>query len=81
MSQCTNCQHLQADVQRLEAEVKRLQAEVLRLKRIIDAAEALCALVATEANVILSTNQPKGVWAYNKGKKEAADRISAALYY
>lgn len=81
MSQCTNCQHLQAEINRLEIEVQKLQKEVLRLKRIIDSAEALCALVEAEASTILATNQPKGVWAYNKGKKESADRISQALYY
>lgn len=81
MNQCTNCSHLQTEVNRLEAENQRLRNEILRLKRIIDSAKVLCATVATEANVILSTNSPRGVWAYNKGKKEAADRINVALYY
>lgn len=65
----------------MEAENQRLRNEILRLKRIIDSAEALCATVATEANCVLSINSPRGVWAYNKGKREATDRISVALYY
>lgn len=81
MSECTNCPRLQAEINRLEAENNRLQNEIIRLKRIIDSAGALCALVEAEADIVLSGNQPRGVWAYNKGKQEAAGRIAPALYY
>lgn len=81
MSDCSNCLILQSEVDRLEIENQKLQREIFRLRKIIDRAESESAMVATEANVILSTSQPKGVWAYNKGKKESADRIGQTLYY
>lgn len=81
MSECVNCPRLQAEITRLENENQRLRFEVVRLKRIIDNAGALCAMVETEANAVLATNSPKGIWAWNKGKREAANRISPTLYY
>ena len=81
MADCTNCLHLQAQVTRLEVENQKLRYEVTRLKRIIDNAGAFCAMVSTEAAAILSQSTPKGVWAWNKGKREAADRISVTLNY
>lgn len=66
--QCTSCAGKDAIIQ-------RQQQEILRLQRIIEHAKGVCVTVASSADEVLGTHQPRGVWSYAKGQLQAAHDI------
>lgn len=72
MSDCQNCLALQAEIIRLQAENVRLTQEIIRLSHIIATAKSACVRIASSADEVMSTHQPRAKWAYAQAAKTSA---------
>ena len=89
MADCTNCTHLQAQVNRLDAENSALRLRVTRMenglsraraviehqKRQLDLARTTCLQYIQKAEEAMRVHLPRGTWALWKGRAEAAREI------
>jgi hypothetical protein len=85
---CTNCAHLQAQVDRFQAElaaamreIERLRRKTERLQRVIRLAWAACQkwLAQTDEVLAQKSGVSRGEWAFARGAHEVAKRLLAIL--
>ena len=69
---CLACAAKDLQIIWLRQRIVILEREVKRLRGIIERAKVVCVSIATDADKVMSSHQPRAKWAYAKAAKMAA---------